>query len=1066
MMHGRFGSYLIMIFLTVGPMFCPMLFPDAPTVAVPAMGNPSSETEGHLKDPPPVRSSLSPAPRIEELEYAAIGPSIFEEELKPLIEWKTQKGVKAAFFSIEDINASYGEKEKDRPETIRDFLVALKDRNQGLQWVLLAGDGEHIPPRNVFVNGSFDDGGGDPDNYVPTDYYYAGLDRERDGNWDINDNGVYGEDYLEDDKKFEEKDLTADVYVGRLPASTKEEVRTMVQRQISYERDPPPGSWTRSMLLSGSLMDVPNDPLQYDAYKDNAYELVLKVEGDLPSTVTPFHLVDYPQLEYGGYNVMFDTLNRSSFGSYYEAGFSTVLIACHGDPFNGNCTNYRGEGGGRWSYERDYEEHFTYDMAGTIKNGERLPLVYISSCASTDFNEIDDTNMERLLLNKDGGAISLIGATVDTYRGEFRPDPSDPNSTFSFGNWWLAEEYFRLLYGNVPRPGEALYKQKWNYQLHLEYDLGRTVDIEQYSKIFDIESLAYNLLGDPEGPIWLNTPTELKVSLPESYDHEKGFDVTVVDRLSGKPVSGGEVTVTSPSDPDVYLSMKTPVNGTVHLRPDLTKLGCLQVVATKEGYLPEISCIEAASVWDLEIDQNILLVPDPPLYDEPFKAIFTIRNNGQKNIDHVFLYWTWYEASGKEPMYSNYENLPPGNLTVDVDIDWYMGDDLMLRAWVEMFPRKLELDSGNNFASRELKLNHPLEMDLMDRIELEEDQTFTERNKGKRLDLILMNRIVDTDGPSPIEVWGQVEYGNITLEQDPEDMSFEIVPAIDWSGQAAVRFFATDGSVTRSDLVIVDVTGVPDPPRFSQTPRIMEVREDHPVNFTMTLFDVDSTEISLNTSCSWISIEKLFGGHYSIFNITVHPSDQFLGANLVTFTATDGDTPDVELTLTINVTQTNDPPTVLSPPRINATRGRDLYIDLHVEDPDGDLEFKVQVDWTYGNFEFAYVNFTLVIPEDAEIGEHTITITVDDGNGENGITEFQLIVNIRERPTKDYSLVLIIMIMVIFLSLIIYGAFLRIQERKQKRLLDSVGTSSPLEARHLSEDDFKEGPGSKRVSEG
>ncbi|MBN1540228.1 MAG: hypothetical protein JW939_08805, partial [Candidatus Thermoplasmatota archaeon] len=77
-----------------------------------------------------------------------------------------------------------------------------------------------------------------------------------------------------------------------------------------------------------------------------------------------------------------------------------------------------------------------------------------------------------------------------------------------------------------------------------------------------------------------------------------------------------------------------------------------------------------------------------------------------------------------------------------------------------------------------------------------------------------------------------------------------------------------------------------------------------------------------------------------------------------------------------------------------------------------------------------------------------------------------LIVNIRERPTKDYSLVLIIMIMIIFLSLIIYGAFLRIQERKQKRLLDSVGTSSPLEARHLSEDDFKEGPGSKRVSEG
>ncbi|MGA1873622.1 MAG: C25 family cysteine peptidase [Thermoplasmatota archaeon] len=1010
----------------------------------------------------PTRASLSPAPRIDELKYAAIGPSNFREELKPLLDWKTQKGVKAAFFSLEDINASYWSEEKDKPAAIRDFLVALKDRNQDLQWVLLAGDGELIPPRMVFVNGSIENGVEDPDNYVPTDFYYAGLDRERGGDWDINDNGVYGEDYLENDKKFEEKDFTADVYIGRFPASTREEVRTMVAKQLSYETDPPPGSWSSSMLLSGSLMDVPNDPVQYDAYKDNAYELVLKVEDELPSSVTPFHLVDYPQLEYGGYNLMFDSLNRSSFESYYSTGFSTVLIACHGDPFNGNCTNYRGEGGGRWSYERDYEDHFTYDMAETIRNGERLPLVYISSCASTDFAETDDTNMERLMRNPEGGAIALIGATVDTYRGEFRPDPEDPNSTYSFGNWWLAQEYFRLLYRGKPRPGEALYTQKWNYQLHLEYDLGRTIDIDKYTKIFNIDSLAYNLLGDPEGPIWLDDPAEMTVKLPETYDYEDGFLATVVDSFSGQPIQGAVVTLTDPEDPRIFISGRTGANGSVRLDPELSSLGEMRIVATREGYVPLVDSIRATSNWDLEVDQDISVIPDPPVFGEPFKAVFTIRNNGDEKIDYVFLYWTWYGTTARPAMNTTLLDVPPGNLTVEKDITWKLGDDLELAIWVEMFPRKLERDSGNNLASREFWVNDPLVMDLMPRIELEEDLTFSEKYEGNRLDLISLQRIVDTDGPEPVRVWGEVLRGNITLDQNPTDQSFDIIPEIDWSGEAVVSFSATDGSVTLSDQVVVEVKEVPDPPTFIRYENEIEAKEDREANFTITIFDVDSDDISLSTEEDWITIEKMEEGHTSEFRIWVRPTDQHIGAKFVKFTATDGESPNVELTLTINVTQTNDPPVVLKPAVVNATRGRDLDIDLQIEDPDGDLEFTISVSWLSDVYVFYYTNFTLPVPEDTRKGEHYAQITIDDGNGENGITQYSITINVDDPDTENFGLILIIMIVLIFTFLLIYGVFLRVQERRQKRMLDSVGTKATLEARPLSERDFKKGSRRKK----
>ncbi|MGA1792864.1 MAG: C25 family cysteine peptidase [Thermoplasmatota archaeon] len=1056
------GTYLTAVVLLAASIVGPFLIlesspasADLPYLSDEDMGGPNSEM-------PPTRTSLFPAPHIDDLKYAAIGPNIFKEDIAPLLDWKTQKGVKAAFFSLEDINASYGSSEKDRQEVIRDFLVALKGRNQELDWVLLAGDGELIPPRNVFVNGSAENGRDDPDNYVPTDFYYAGLDRERDGDWDINDNGIYGEDFLDNDKKFEEKDFTADIYIGRFPASTREELRTMVKKQLSYEKDPPPGSWSSSMFLAGSLMDVPNDPVQYDAYKDNAYELVLKVEDELPSSVTPFHLVDYPQLEYGGYNVMFDSLNRSSFESYYAAGFSTVLVACHGDSFNGNCTNYKGEGGGRWSYERDYEDTFTYDMAETIENGERLPLLYISSCASTDFAEVDDTNMERIMRNRNGGAIALIGATVDTYRGEFRPDPQDPNSTYSFGNWWLAQEYFRLLYRGTPRPGEALYKQKWNYQLHLEYDLGRTIDIDQYTKIFNIDTLAYNLLGDPEGPIWLNEPGSMTLSIPDEFDYEEGFTATVVDSLNGKPISGAVITITDPEYPDVFLSKRTGPNGTVFLDPEMPRLGEMRIVAAKEGYTPEVRSIEATSSWDVEISTSILMVPDPPVFGEPVKVVFTIRNLGDEVIDYVIISWAWYDTSKEQPVNRTIEKLYPGNLTVEENFTWDPGDDLRLSAWLTMLPRRLERDTENNLASRSFKVNQPLEMDLMDQIELDEDLTFVQKYRGERLDLVKLGRIVDQDGPEPLRIWGEVKRGNITLEQDPLDQSFDIIPEIDWFGEAAVRFYATDGSVTKSDLVLIDVASVPDSPRFIADTKIVEVLEDVPHIFELTVEDVDSTNLSLNSSTPWIDIQKKEGGHTSVFTLTVEATDHNIGSNPVTFVASDGTSPDVELTLFINVSQTNDPPRVSHDQNIIARRGQDLEIDLIVEDPDGDHEFTVTVNWLGQIIISNNTKFILPIPDTAELGEQTAVVTVDDRKGENGITEFLITVDIREKETEDYRGILLILIAVIFITLIIYGVFLRIQERRQKRLLDSVGTSAPLEARPLSEKDFKRGSGRGR----
>jgi hypothetical protein len=691
-------------------------------------------------------------------------------------------------------------------------------------------------------------------------------------------------------------------------------------------------------------------------------------------------------------------------------------------------------------------------MAGTIRNGGRLPVVYISSCGSTPFAEEDDTNMERLLTNQDGGAIALVGATVDTYRGEFRPDPEDPNSTYSFGNWWLAQEFYRLLYEETPRPGEALYRQKWNYRLHLLNDLGRIIDIAQYSKIFNIDTLAYNLLGDPEGPIWLDQPEDMTVLVPETFDHEEGITISVVESSNGWPIQGAKVTLTDPNDPELYMIGMTGAEGTLRLEPDLSSLGELNIVVTKDNYIPIIETTQAASSWDIEIDPEVQFIPDPPIFGEPFKVIFKVTNRGEKDIEKLLTSWSWYDTEKRLPM-KNETNLTSGEtVLIEGEVRWEIGDLPDIIGWVTMAPSRLESDESNNHASREIIQNQPLEMNLMEEIKIDEDRTFSDK-WGTRLDLIALNRIVDHDGPEPIMIDGEVVRGNITLNQDETDQSFDIIPDIDWSGEAELRFTATDGSKSRSGNVRVIVEEVPDLPRFEDYPKEFFGSEDRSNNFTIILTDVDSTDLILNTTYEWINITKLQGGHVSIFNVTITPTDKFLGDTLVTFSASDHLTEIVNQTINMIVSPTNDPPKVLSPTNISITEGKDIEVNLLVEDPDGDYEFNISVAWDDVIYNFKNTSFILEVPEGAEIGEHEVTITVDDGNG--GVTVHYLTVFIKERESEDFSMVLVVMIVVIFSFLLTYGVFLRLQERKQKRMLDSVGTNSPIEARPLSEKDFK-----------
>jgi len=988
-------------------------------------------------------------PVVDGLKYLAIGPSGFRETMRPLIEWKTRKGVVAYYAELDGkdgvLNNSLG-KGRDEQELIRDYINHMwRYTNPELKWVLLVGDGEIIPSRRVFVNGTVENDPGYEYNWLMTDYYYAGLD----GSWDTNGNGVFGEEW--------EQDFYAEVYVGRFPASNVEELETMVSRQLIYETDPPPGSWTGSTLLAGSLMDVPNklDNLStplidegYAYYKDNAFELVNKVADVVPEDVTPFMLYDYPQVEFGGYSQLFDTLNASTFQSHFEAGFSTVMVGCHGDE-NGNCTDYKGDGGGALPFWLDYEVYFDYETGETIGNGNRVPLVYISNCDSLNFSEEDDTNMERLLRNREGGAIGVIGASTTTYRGEFRENES------SWGNWWLAQKYFDILFHRTPHPGEALYLQKGAYDTYILQNWEYEVPIY---RMFWIDNLAYNLLGDPEGQIWIGEPKRFEMVEGALYDqYSETFSARFIDSGTGEPVKGALVTLSSSDDPELYMNRTTDQNGRLEIPLVRHSLEPFIATITKDGYVPLVNDIEVTSKRNIGLLPGVVLSPELPTENRQFTAEFTIRNTGQVNLTNVRLN---VEIRGPQP--DEREVLNPilvsplnrdRNRVIPVSLTPFPGRNrLVARVSLVYDPSRpvIEVDDSDNEVVLEFTANRPPEMPFPFSL-----TTIEDKMRSELYDPLNLSRYVYDEDRGPGELNFDVRDIEGGFDVVIEGGFLDLVPHENWNGPGSFTLVVSDGAYNITSYVDVEVTPDPDPPEFDLFPDSVEAEEDVPVNFSVGIEDVDSNILSLISSTPYVKIEKI-SNTTGLFNVTVNVGQEYVGrTNWISLVAKDENNQSTEKLIKLTVSPTNDPPNVTAPALLNGTSGKSVKVELLIEDEDGDSEFTIAVSYEFGEFTTNRSVFMLDIPGSVKRGTYTVTVEIGDNNGGNRTVTFDLVVE--ESGSSGINPYLIVIILIVLVLIVSYGAFIKIQEKKQKELVEKVGTDKPLEARAITPETFDEG---------
>ena len=188
-------------------------------------------------------------------------------------------------------------------------------------------------------------------------------------------------------------DQLPDVAIGRLPADSAADLRTMVDKIVAFERGPAPGNWRRRINLVAGLGG-------FGAFADAAIEASAKrllIDGIPPAYAT--------SVTYGSW--------RSPY-----CPDPTLFHASTVDRFNEGCLFwvYMGHGHTPHSRSRAHARraasHLQHRRLLEVAMRRRSPIALLLCCSTGGFDQRDDCLAEELLRAKEGPVAALAGSRV------------------------------------------------------------------------------------------------------------------------------------------------------------------------------------------------------------------------------------------------------------------------------------------------------------------------------------------------------------------------------------------------------------------------------------------------------------------------------------------------------------------------------------------------------------------------------------------------------------------------------------------------------------------------------
>jgi hypothetical protein len=187
-----------------------------------------------------------------------VTPLEFVAALIPLKDHKNNTGITTKVISLEDIYSNYDG--RDEAEKVK-YCIADYEKTSNIKFAMLVGDADKFPIR--YTKTDRETAAAFNTAFYGTDFYYADLYKS-DGSfddWDNNKNGFFGELAGESSTgplNVDNVDLTPDIAIGRIPASSIDEVIIYTSKVISYEKNFNSYDWKDNILLIATKDWIPD----------------------------------------------------------------------------------------------------------------------------------------------------------------------------------------------------------------------------------------------------------------------------------------------------------------------------------------------------------------------------------------------------------------------------------------------------------------------------------------------------------------------------------------------------------------------------------------------------------------------------------------------------------------------------------------------------------------------------------------------------------------------------------------------------------------------------------------
>jgi hypothetical protein len=375
------------------------------------------------------------------------------------------------------------------------------------------------------VRGCYCSVGGTVDAAIPCDLYFADMD----GDWNLDNDSYWGE-------TNDDVDLYSDVFVGRLPANRAAKCSTVVHKILTYEGYYAlPSDYQREMLFLAEYADDITD----GAIAKNMID----------SESVPPRFDPITKLYQSSGN-----LNKTSAMNALNAGMGII--------------NHDGHGNAS-TLSIGPSALYTDDMMA-LTNAPRYSVFYTVACTPGNFDNPFGFFGRGFLESPGGGGFFIGNSRYGWYW------PGSPG--YGTGEVYDREFFKAMFVRGNDHLGTA----------HADAKAARA----PYSGSNGTDrwtQFTSNLFGDPETPIWLDTPIAVSATHPGSIEAGNHM-ITVSVSAGGSPL--GQARVCLWMDPSIYEIAETDGGGNADFSISPADSGAILVTVTKNGHLPYLGTID------------------------------------------------------------------------------------------------------------------------------------------------------------------------------------------------------------------------------------------------------------------------------------------------------------------------------------------------------------------------------------------------------------------------------------------------------------------------------------------